>query len=57
MVGDHYTDLEVGRRAGVHVCHCAYGFGNPREERFDVRVNDLREFAAWVRALPDVCGR
>lgn len=57
VVGDHYTDLEVGRRAGVHVCHCAYGFGNPREERFDVRVNDLREFAAWVRALPDVCGR
>lgn len=49
VVGDHYTDLEVGRHAGVQVCHCAYGFGNPREERFDVRVNDLREFVTHLQ--------
>lgn len=49
VVGDHYTDLEVGRHAGVRVCHCAYGFGNPREERFDVRVTDLRQFAEYLR--------
>ena len=49
VVGDHYTDLEVGRHAGVRVCHCAYGFGNPRDERFDIRVNDLRDFAAALR--------
>lgn len=49
VVGDHYTDLEVGRHAGVRVCHCAYGFGNPREERFDVRVNDLRELVELLR--------
>lgn len=49
VVGDHYTDLEVGRHAGVRVCHCAYGFGNPREERFDVRVMDLRQFVTYLR--------
>lgn len=51
VVGDHYTDLEVGRRAGVRVCHCAYGFGQPRGERFDVEVRDLRDFAAHLREL------
>ena len=50
VVGDHYTDLEVGRRAGLHVCHCAYGFGQPRGEPFNVEVNDLRDFAAYLRA-------
>lgn len=49
VVGDHYTDLEVGRHAGVQVCHCAYGFGNPREERFDLRVKDLRDFVDALR--------
>lgn len=51
VIGDHYTDLEVGRRAGVRVCHCAYGFGQPRGERFDIEVNDLRDFAAHLRGL------
>ncbi len=49
VVGDHYTDLEVGRRAGIKVCHCAYGFGQPRGEPFDVEVNDLRDFATALR--------
>ncbi len=48
VIGDHYTDLEVGRHAGIRVCHCAYGFGQPRGERFDVEVNDLREFAIYL---------
>lgn len=51
VVGDHYTDLAVGRHAGVRVCHCAYGFGQARGERFDVEVRDLREFAAHLRSL------
>ncbi len=49
VVGDHYTDLEVGRRAGIRVCHCAYGFGQARGEPFEVEVKDLREFAAYLR--------
>lgn len=51
VIGDHYTDLEVGRHAGIRVCRCAYGFGQPRGERFDIEVNDLREFAAHLRTL------
>ncbi len=50
VAGDHYTDLEVGRHAGIKVCHCAYGFGQPRGEHFDIEVNDLREFAAYLRS-------
>ncbi len=49
VVGDHYTDLEVGRRAGIRVCHCAYGFGQARGEPFEVEVQDLRDFAAYLR--------
>ncbi|MGN0890739.1 MAG: HAD family hydrolase [Candidatus Spyradenecus sp.] len=51
VVGDNYTDLEVGRRAGLRVCRCAYGFGNPREESWEVAVDDLREFPAYLRQL------
>ena len=50
VVGDNYTDLEVGRRAGLRVCRCAYGFGDPRDERWEVAVQDLREFPAYLRA-------
>ncbi len=50
VIGDHYTDLEVGRHAGIRVCHCAYGFGQPRGERFDVEVQDLTAFADYLKA-------
>lgn len=50
VVGDHYTDLEVGRRAGVKVCHCAYGFGNPRGESYQLQVTDLRQLAEHFRS-------
>ena len=49
VIGDHYTDLAVGRHAGVKVCHCAYGFGNPRGERFDFQVQNLMAFADFLR--------
>ena len=32
MVGDHYTDLEAARNAGVRSCFCRFGFGHPRGE-------------------------
>ena len=48
VAGDNYTDLEVGRRAGLRVCRCAYGFGNPREEQWEVAVQDLRDFPAYL---------
>jgi phosphoglycolate phosphatase len=50
VIGDHYTDLEVGRHAGIHVCHCAYGFGQPKNETFHLEVNDLRDFAHHLQS-------
>lgn len=35
MIGDHFTDLEAGRRAGMRRCFCSYGFGSPREETWE----------------------
>lgn len=50
MVGDHFTDLEAGRRAGVRRCFCRYGFGTPREEPFDLAVDSLIELADQLGA-------
>ena len=38
IVGDNYTDLESGRRAGMQRCFAKYGFGNPGTEPFDLEA-------------------
>jgi phosphoglycolate phosphatase len=43
MVGDNYTDLESGRRAGMKTCFVKYGFGDPRSEPFDLEVESFAE--------------
>ena len=43
MVGDHYTDLEAGRRAGFFRVLARYGFGQPREEVPDMIVDSFSE--------------
>lgn len=43
MVGDHYTDLESGRRAGFFRVLARYGFGQPREEKPDMVVDSFSE--------------
>ena len=43
MVGDHYTDLEAGRRAGFFRVLARYGFGQPREEVPDMTVDSFSE--------------
>ena len=48
IAGDHFTDLEAGRRAGVKVCYCRYGFGEPRGEGWDLAVDG---FSALVEHL------
>ena len=45
VAGDHFTDLEVGRRMGLYRCFCRYGFGDPRGEAFDLAVDSLVELA------------
>lgn len=48
IVGDNYTDLESGRRAGMQRCYAAYGFGNPREETYETTIRCFGEFAGIV---------
>lgn len=48
MVGDHFTDLEAGARAGLRRCFCRYGFGELRGEGYDVAVDRLDEFCAYL---------
>jgi phosphoglycolate phosphatase len=50
MVGDHFTDLEAGRRAGLKRCFCRYGFGDPGRETWDLAVDDLTELATFLEA-------
>jgi phosphoglycolate phosphatase len=45
IAGDHVTDLEAGRRAGLRRCYCRYGFGRPGGESWDLAVDRLTELA------------
>ena len=46
MIGDHHTDLEAGRRAGVRSIFLASGIGHPGTEKADLAFTD---FSAFVR--------
>lgn len=46
MVGDHYTDLEAGRRAGFRRAFARYGFGDPREEAPDFILDSFSDLVA-----------
>ena len=46
MVGDHHTDLEAARRAGVKSIYLESGIGHPGAEKPDLVC---RDFAAFVR--------
>ncbi len=48
IVGDHFTDLEAGRRAGCKRCFCRYGFGMPNNEGWDLAVDCLADFAKAI---------
>ncbi len=49
IAGDHRTDLEAGRRAGIKRCLCRYGFGTPGEEGWDLAVDDLGALASYLQ--------
>ena len=46
MVGDHVTDLEAGRRAGLKRCFCRFGFGEVRGETYELAVDRMEDFLA-----------
>ncbi len=48
MVGDHYTDLLAGKRAGMKCCHATYGFGDIKDEAFDLEVPQFTTFAHFI---------
>ena len=53
MVGDHHTDLEAARRAGVRAIFLAGGIGHPGNENPDGTCPDFAAFAARFLPAPD----
>ena len=49
IFGDHYTDLEAGRRAGFRRAFARYGFGEKREETPDFEVDSFAEFVMAIK--------
>lgn len=48
MVGDNFTDLEAGRRAGIRRCFCRFGFGEARGETSELELDRMSDFLARV---------
>lgn len=46
MIGDHHTDLEAARRAGIRSIYLENGIGNPGDETPDLFFTDFAAFAA-----------
>jgi len=44
MIGDNFTDLESGRRAGLKRCYCRFGFGETRGETYDLAIDRMDAF-------------
>ncbi len=49
MVGDHVTDLEAGRRAGIRRCFCRFGFGEARGETHELAIDRMDAFLAVLK--------
>ena len=50
MVGDSWTDLDCAANAGVKGAFCAYGFGQLRNSRYDLRLNSFSDLLDAVSA-------
>ena len=57
MVGDHWTDLEAGRRAGMRRALARWGVGDPREETWDFAAADFRTLTAYLEQTLQEEGR
>ncbi len=51
IVGDNYTDLEAGRRAGFRRVFVTYGFGDARNEKPDFTAGSFAEFMMIIRGF------
>lgn len=50
ILGDNWTDLECGRRAGIRRAFASYGFGNRRNEDCDFVAESFLSFAKSIAA-------
>lgn len=50
MCGDHYTDLESGRRAKFQTIQAEYGFGDPRREKADFKADSFDKVCSIILA-------
>lgn len=46
MIGDHFTDMEAGRNAGIQTCFCRFGFGQLRTSRYTLAVDTVEQIAS-----------
>jgi len=46
MIGDHFTDMDAGRNAGIQTCFCRFGFGQLRASRYTISVDNASQIAA-----------
>ena len=51
ILGDNYTDMESGRRAGIKRCFASYGFGWRGEETPDSEVASFADFVDLIGAF------
>ncbi len=51
MLGDNWTDLAAATGAGMIPVYAAYGFGNPRDEKYRYRVSSFAEFVGLVKNM------
>lgn len=57
MVGDNFTDLEAGRRAGIRRCFCRFGFGDARDETWDAEVGNPLEIKEELKGKREESGK
>jgi phosphoglycolate phosphatase len=55
MVGDHHTDLEAARRAGVRSIYLESGFGNPGDEIPDLKFAGFEAFTSHFLGATPPC--
>ncbi len=53
VVGDNWTDLEAGRRAGMRRVWARWGYGDPRDESWDFACADFAEVVKYLEEQID----
>jgi phosphoglycolate phosphatase len=51
MIGDHYTDLEAGRRANCRKVFVTYGLGKTMGETFDLQAASFPELVSKLTVM------